>query len=176
MSLKATVQNLRNRAEDARLSETERNGLIEAWRRDVGDVYETIRSALLQVIDEEVVTFGFDTMTISEEELGEYDIDRMTMTIVDRPIYVEPIARMTIRGTGRIDLYRHDRPSESNRIFIVRGVAEVDHAPGVWLIESRRMKAPERLAIQSIVRGYRTYVDFRADNIQDAVDFILKLD
>lgn len=103
MSLKATVQNLRNRADDARLSQDDRDQFIETWRRDVDDVCGRVRSALLQAIDADAISFETERITVSEGELGDYSIEAMTITIVDCVIRVEPIARMTVGGTGRID-------------------------------------------------------------------------
>ena len=175
MSLKTTVQRLRNRDEALKAAEGARESFVDQWRADVAAVFDQIRSALSEFQNEGAVSFGTSETTVFEEELGEYTIDQMIIRIVNRTIQVTPIARITIGGTGRIDMFRDDRPSEQNRIFIVRGTLEAGHQPQRWLIESMRNSETILRAITLMVRGARTYREMEPQAVQDAVDFLLNI-
>lgn len=181
MSLNATVQRLRNEEKDRKAVRDDRASLVSAWQSDVLLVYEAFEKALESFVDDGTARIHRGHATISEEMLGGYDIATLAIDIVGRHILLVPIARLTVRGTGRLDLYREDRPAESNRILVLRGSADVGQSPGPWVIQDR----PDEPAsvLQSTFMSLdahrrssrRTYRLLDGEAIQDSVDHLLNM-
>lgn len=180
MALDATVQRLRNKDSDQRAVKQDRDAFVTQWREDVETVYAQFEKALKRFVDDGAAKITKGQTVITEELLGEYEIETLAIDIVGRRVLLVPQARITISGMGRLDLYREDRPSEDNRILIVRGVAAADYRPNLWMIEVPRAPvSPLSTAFMSIQdmmeRGKRNYEFLTDQGIQDGIDHVLNL-
>lgn len=176
MALSTTITQLRERARDVREAELDLPRVVETWRRDIGEVYDIIRGALKAYESDGSATIGVEEVEVSEELLGTETYERLVVDIVGRRILVSPVARFTVGGTGRIDMYRGNRPTEDHRVFIVRGFGGPDFDPNSWFIEQKG-DAPvgPQGPLHSLVRGRRKYNDLGPLSVEAAVDFLLKL-
>ena len=176
MALSTTIMQLRERERDAREAELDRPRIIENWRRDIEEVYDVIRGALKDYEADGSATISVENVEVSEELLGSEVYERLVIDIVGRRIIVSPVARFTIGGSGRIDLYRNNRPTEDHRVFILRGVVEPGVDPSSWLIEQKGdVPVGPQGPLPGFMRGKRRYHDLEPSSIEAAVDYLLKL-
>jgi hypothetical protein len=102
----------------------------------------------------------------------------LRIDIAGRQIFAVPVARLTSGGEGRVDLYRNDRPSGSDRIRIVRRVAE--DGTLVWRIESKDAAAAHPLVkfqsnLELIAGMTKSYEPLNPYSLERALDYLLHL-
>lgn len=180
MALDATVQRLRNKDDDQRAVKQNRDAFVTQWREEVGAVYGQFEKALKRFVDDGAAKITKGQTVITEDLLGEYEIETLAIDIVGRRVLLVPQARITIGGRGRLDLYREDRPSEDNRILIVRGVAAADYRPDLWMIEVPRTPVSPLsaafMSAQNLREGLKRKYEFLSEQgIQDGIDHVLNL-
>ena len=175
MALSTTILELRNRARDREEADLDRPRMVEVWRHDVGQVFGVIRAALKPYVDDGSAVISVGDVEVTEEDLGQNSYERLVIEIVGRRIIVSPVARFTVGGTGRIDMYLENRPSEDRRILIVRGAGIAGHDPALWLIETKGEAASGPAGPLPIyVRGSRRYHDLAPSAIESAVEHLLR--
>jgi hypothetical protein len=74
---------------------------LRSWQNSVRDVQENVR----QWAKQQGWTVIEETATISEDKLGTYPVQVVTVDTGDGRLIVEPIARWSAPGQGRIDIY-----------------------------------------------------------------------
>lgn len=146
------------------------------WSTDADAVMDAIRQTLAPYVEAGTASVTSDLMDVSEELIGTYSIQRLAIDVAGSRILVEPIARYTFGGTGRIDMYRETRPSEDDRLLILRPSDLPTGARAPWLIETRRMLSfRDFMAAGGVERGARRYVPFDPDGIEAALDHLLTM-
>lgn len=179
MSLTATVQKLRNQDGDRKALAHDRDAFLAQWSADVEAVYALFDQALQWFVREGAAVIQPATTRITEDLLGEYDIPARIIEVVGRRIHLVPKARIVSGATGRLDLYREDRPSEQYRIMLLRGATDVDHKPDAWSIQDRRNEKSafdRAIAGGGILLQERTiYRTLDAPAIQDSIDYVLNV-
>lgn len=176
MALSTTIMQLRERERDAREAELDRPRMVENWRRDIENVYDVIRGALKAYQIDGSATISAEDIEVSEDLLGSEIYERLVIEIVGRRIIVSPVARFTIGGTGRIDMYRDNRPTEDHRVLIVRGFVEPGFDPSSWLIEQKGdVPVGPQGPLSGFARGRRRYHDLGPSSVETAVEYLLKL-
>lgn len=178
MALSTTIKQLQEleAAEEAKAARGDRPRMVAAWRQDIAWVYGTIRNALVAYEGRGLAIVGYDKVEMTEELLGTEHYDRLNIEIVGRRVIVAPIARFTVAGTGRLDMYRSNRPSEENRVLILRGLPVPEFDPGTWWIEMKG-EAPARPPgpLNGYSRGGRRFRIVEPSSIEGAVDYLLQL-
>lgn len=176
MALSTTIMQLREHEREAREAELDRPRMVESWRHDIGDVYDVIRGALRSFEADGNATIDTEDVEVSEESLGSEVYERLIIEIVGRRIIVSPVARFTIGGTGRIDMYRENRPTEDHRVFIVRGFVEPGFEPSSWFIEQKGdVPVGPQGPLLGFARGKRKYHHLVPSSVEAAVESLLKL-
>lgn len=176
MALSTTIMQLRERERDAREAELDRPRTVESWRHDIRKVYDVIRGALKVYEIDGSATIRVEDVEVSEELLGSELYERLVIEIVGRRIIASPVARFTIGGTGRIDMYRDNRPTEDHRVFIVRGFVEPGLEPSSWLIEQKGdVPIGPHGPLLGFARGKRRYHNLEPSSVETAVEYLLKL-
>lgn len=140
MSLRSTIHEIKTR--DRELSEiaSDRENFLSEWQAGVAVLYQMMIEMLEDLAAEGSVEYHETRRTVKEVELGEYEINEMVIIIANRAIVASPIARLISGGTGRVDLYRRDRPSEGDRIRLLRRLDP--SLENIWFIEERPSKSP----------------------------------
>lgn len=179
MSLKSSVQRLRNQQADQEAIKQDRQGFIAQWRSDVAEVYGWFEEALKPFIDDGAAQVHRAPTTVSEEALGDYEIDFLIVVVLGRRILLVPQARITVGGTGRLDLFKESRPSADNRLLVLRGTAEMDHHPTQWLIQDppKRVSIIEQAMMQParMFETKRSFSSLHEHTIQNGIDYVLNL-
>lgn len=147
-----------------------------AWCADVDAVMDEVRSTLQPFTEAGAASVSSEPVDVTEELIGTYPAQRLVLAVAGRRILVEPVARYTFGGTGRIDMYRETRPSEEERLFILRPADLPDGARAPWLIETRRPLPPGVPAgAGEVGRGLRRYVPLDRAGIEGALDHLLTM-
>lgn len=176
MALADTIQDLLAQKKIKAAANLDRRHIVADWQRDVDQVLFRVKATIQPFIDNGATTFISQTTEIDEEALGDYRAQQLTFTIADRQVVVAPVAQMTFGGTGRIDMYRDDRPSERDRFLIVRQAGAGDVASLPWLMENKDEAPPEALAhLARVRRSDRWFYPLSAPLIESAVDHLLRM-
>lgn len=176
MALKTTILEMRERDRDRREAVLDRPLMVENWRHDIGEVYDVIRAALKPYVDEGSTVIDVEDVDVTDDDLGRNTYPQLVIEIVGCRIMVTPVARFTIGGTGRIDMYRENRPTEDHRVFIVRDGVGPEHDPGSWFIEQKGEVASSPTGpLSHVVRGKRRYHNLEPASIESAAEYLLKM-
>lgn len=74
------------------------------WVKAVNDFYEVVKDILKGSIEDGSVSVSFDEITISEENIGAYEIPKMKLQIGTQIVELSPKGCNIIGASGRIDL------------------------------------------------------------------------
>ena len=175
MALSSTILALQAREKEKELGLDIPN-LLTAWRNDIDGVLNTIRSALEPFVKNGSTSIQYEEIELYEELLGTHAYRRLMIEIVNRRIYATPVARFTIGGSGRIDLYRDNRPSEDHRILIVRLPTDPGDGLGSWLIEQKgEYLMPPPRARDGFLRAGRRFRPLDPSAVESAIEYLLTL-
>ena len=178
MALSTVIEQLqeRERRRDEREAKLDRPRMVENWRHDIDDVFAVIRSALKPYEDDGRASIAAGEIEVAEELLGKQTYARLLIEIVGLRVVVVPVARFTIGGTGRLDMYRENRPSEEHRVLIVRGAVMPGLDAAEWLIEQKG-EVPIGLhgPLLGYARGHRRYHRLEAASVESAMEYLLTL-
>lgn len=176
MSLRSTIRQIQASDSDAAAIAADRQSFIRQWSEDLDALYARIQDGLAEFVKDQLLLFKPLSFNISEETLGDYIAPGLRIKAASREIYASPVARITSGGAGRVDLFRTDRPSESDRILIVRRIQEDGSA--TWLIEDKKTEASNIPLIQVVpqfMRPPRSYTAIYDVSLEKALDYLLRL-
>lgn len=95
---------------EKKLRSEEESGKIDwdAWRdqwlQSVRRLYETIEEWLHDLKEDGTVTISYQTRSLSEEHVGEYETECMVIHVGSERIALEPLGTIIVGAYGRIDL------------------------------------------------------------------------
>jgi hypothetical protein len=89
----------------------------EAWKRRVSQLYDVVESWLKVYADKRYLSTQRSKMHLSEELLGDYEIETLKIYAGDSTVIFEPYAHSVIGAHGRIDLYL--RGYKSDRLLLI---------------------------------------------------------
>jgi len=107
-----------------KLSEEKKNHDInwdeirEKWIKNTSELYETIKEWFRELIDEGYMKITTREISISESNIGSYNIDRLYIDLSGPVLILNPFARMIIGGKGRIDVYFRGNVSEKVMLIL----------------------------------------------------------
>ncbi len=82
---------------------------LAEWLDQVDKLYRRVEDWLRELLDEELmkaIKIRREQTGLSEEPLGDYQIDKLVIEIVDKWIVFDPVGRMIMGSLGRVDLFR----------------------------------------------------------------------
>lgn len=88
------------------------------WLASVAELYQRIAEWFKPLIDENLMQIEPTNKQLDDGPLGEYEIPQLEVTMGDKTIIFEPIARNVIGAQGRIDLYV--RGYKEDKWFLLR--------------------------------------------------------
>lgn len=91
---------------------------IAEWKQFLGDLYDQIEGYLKPFIESGQVKMRRVPRTLTEEDLGSYDVDGALINIGDKRYILSPVGTMLIGSKGRVDLIG---PRGSRAIGLVKG-------------------------------------------------------
>ena len=91
---------------------------LDIWRDDITRLYHDIETYLQTYIESKQIKVNRRTIPITEDALGTYTVEALTLKIGDEEIDVRPFATMLFGAFGRVDLSGRRKKV---RILFVRG-------------------------------------------------------
>lgn len=103
MSLKDKLKKLRDSSDDSKIDwEQTKN----KWIDSVNHLFKIIQDDWFSELENEgLLTIQIFPISITEEHIGPYSINKMEITFARDSIVLEPVGRNIIGGEGRIDFY-----------------------------------------------------------------------
>lgn len=103
MSLKDKLQSLRNNDDEKKI---DWENSKKRWIDSVNLLYETIQNDwFAELASEGLLKFETHPISITEEHIGTYSLNKMEIIFPSDNIVLEPIGGDIIGGDGRIDFY-----------------------------------------------------------------------
>lgn len=173
MSLRSTIHQIRTRDHELGAVAVDPASFIQDWRDDLVALYGRMRSELSDLESDGLLAFGDMTFNVDEEQLGKYSAPGLLIEAANRTIYVAPQARLTSGGAGRLDMFRRDGPSSSDRLSVVRRVTESGAL--AWMVEKAAKLPPGAAALlrDPFGKARRDYEELGKASLESALDHLL---
>ena len=120
MALEDALRKLQEQENQMMQLENEKPVIIAEWQTDVAALLAKIREYLARHAAAGLVSFINREIQISEEWLGTYKINAMSICSGPATIMIDPVARFVLAFQGAVDMYRSDRPGDRSRITFLR--------------------------------------------------------
>ena len=88
------------------------------WLSEVCKVYEQVIAWLAPLQNEGVVKIQTARKTLSEENIGRYDVDILVLDFSGEAVVLEPIGTIIVGARGRIDIFRRGRPADPTMLLL----------------------------------------------------------
>jgi hypothetical protein len=76
----------------------------ERWLKNLNELYDNIRNYLHSFVESGQINIMMEPLTLNEELLGAYDVEKMFISIGSRDIELLPIGTFLIGAWGRVDM------------------------------------------------------------------------
>lgn len=129
MALKDTLKAIRDKAEAEEDFEAKKPQILKAWRESVLWLEDTIAGWLKEYEKDGALSLSRDGVFLEEEAFGNYPSQALNILVGPTVVRIQPVGRMIIGATGRVDMYRQGRPTDDQRVLFLRLDAE---APDKW--------------------------------------------
>jgi hypothetical protein len=150
MSLKEALSHTKRREQEIAAFEEQRPHLIERWQAAVTNLFKHIREDLKECEANGSVHFSEHHLDLTEPPLGTYRIGALTLTAGRIRIMIEP--RGLLYGVnGQVDMYRHGRKNDRDRIALLRTRPSRTSAPPLWVT---------RPPLDTTIRAVEDVIDF----------------
>ena len=169
MPLKETLQMLREREQSDKRFLEDRPKIIREWKQAITSLFLEIRNYLAEHEKDGLLSFSDETISLSEESLGTYQVPVMKITAGPAAILVQPIGRIIVGALGRVDMYRQGRAGEQQRIMLLR----MQDLPGETSLSWKmRMPTVTNNPFEARLPQHRI-VSLSREILEEAVDFLL---
>ncbi|MEA1967032.1 MAG: hypothetical protein U9N77_02270 [Thermodesulfobacteriota bacterium] len=152
MTFKEKLKELRNSSEDTKIDWGKNK---KDWIDSVKLLFSTIQDDWFSELEAEgLLKINTSLISISEEYIGTYTIDKMEITYSTSCVVFAPVGRNIIGGEGRIDLYLKGEFGKGLMLILYR-----ENNTDNWFIvskESRREK--ELLSKSSLERTIEQWI------------------
>ncbi len=171
MALKDTLE--KRRKELASGQSFDKSAVIEEWQKAVSALMTKVVEFLQEYKNEGTLQFESSTILLTEEALDTYQIPQMSLRAGSAVLMIQPIGRMIIGATGRVDLYRQGRAAKDDRVMILRDGSTNDSQ---WMLsippEDNSFKIVPTTQLAQLHK--RTIVPLTKENLEIALDRLLQ--
>jgi hypothetical protein len=167
MALKDTLQKLQQQPSFIR------DDVVDEWQKAANDFLARVREFLGEYTD--TIQFSPGTTQLDEESLRPpYTISNMALRAGPAVILIQPIGRMIVGATGRVDLYRQGRAAESQRVIALRKGVPPEH--GRWSLSIPPQDRSFELMSTAALReaSQRAELQFSKENLESALERLLQ--
>ena len=142
MSLKDKLKKLRD-SSDKTVIDWEKNK--RDWIDSVNKLYDSIQEHwFIELEDEGLLKIQLTPISITEEYIGSYSINKMEISFATGDIVIEPVGRNIIGGEGRMDFYLKGELSKGLMLILFREEGEDQ-----WFIVSKQNRRKKELLTKS---------------------------
>lgn len=117
MSLKEKLKKLQETKSEKKINWEE---IKKEWINSVNKLYSDIRNWFSELESEGLLKILTSSITIFEEEIGTYSIDKMEIAVGNKDIILEPVGTNIIGADGRIDFYLNGEISNREMMVLIR--------------------------------------------------------
>ena len=118
MSLKDKLRQLSKGTDDAPIDFEKQKS---KWLTSVRNLYQTIQDKWLSDLEAEgLIKIERNPISLSEEDIGTYSIEKMEICYSTGSVVLEPVGCNIIGGDGRIDFYLRGTFSKGFMVILVR--------------------------------------------------------
>jgi hypothetical protein len=168
MTLKDTLRKLQEGPQ------LDAQAVVEEWQKAVGDFLGQIREFLKEYRESGAILIQDGQVQLREDLLGGYSAPNMALRAGPATIRVEPVGRVVVGATGRVDLYRMGRAAESQRVIALR--EGISPQGSRWnLLIPPIDRSFEIMSLPALLKSQeRKQVPFDKENLESAVDKLLR--
>ena len=171
MALKDTLE--RRQRELASTPTFDKAAVIAEWRNAVNELMDEMENFLGEYRDAGTLVFERSEAQITEEALGTYRVSQMTLRAGPAVVMFQPIGRMIIGATGRVDLYRQGHGNKNERVMALRGGPDSDWR---WTLSiPPKENSFQIMKVPALVQSLqRTSAALTKESIETALDQLLQ--
>jgi hypothetical protein len=172
MALKDTLKRL---LEDSGSAQPlDKAAVIDEWRKAVAALMAQIQEFLREYKDAGTIQFTDGVTQLFEESLGTYQIPNLVLRAGPAVLMIQPIGRMVVDATGRVDLYRQGRGAEDERVVALRDASP--NRPSSWVLSIPPDVEPFVIqSLPALERSLRrTYLPLTKENLEAALERLLR--
>jgi hypothetical protein len=170
MALKDTLERRQKEVSGQGFS---KEAVIEEWQKSVAALMSEIEEFLHEYKSEGTLKIEQSDTELTEEALGTYPTTQMTLRAGSAVLMIQPIGRMIIGATGRVDLYRQGHGAMNERVLALRGTSSDDSQ---WMLsippEDQSFKIMRTAALAKSLE--RTVLPLTKANLESALDRLLQ--
>lgn len=85
-------------------SEIDWSAQKDEWIDFIREFYSSIEEWVKPYVDQQKLTYNYREITLSEENIGTYNVDIMNINFAGQQVKIEPIGTLLIGTKGRIDM------------------------------------------------------------------------
>jgi hypothetical protein len=165
MTLRDTLENLKNQDEQQKKMRENRPKVINEWKSAVSNLYEEITKYLSEYRG---FGIGFKKEPVTVQDLDEelYEIDEFIINAPGRTLVISPGKGYPIGARGRLDIHLLGR---SDNFPIIWTLAQ-ENKPSLWIISS----PPATLNDRKLKFGTNYFMPLDKESIESAIEFFLK--
>ena len=171
MTLRDTLAKLKHEASQS----FSRDAIVDEWQKAVRAFLSKIHEFLAEYRD--TIQIDSRTMQIDEEDLRPpYTISNMALRADPAVILIQPIGRMIVGATGRVDLHRQGRGAESQRVIALRRDIPAQPHDSQWmLLIPPRDRSFEVMGTAELRQStQRIELPFSKEHLETALDRLLQ--
>jgi hypothetical protein len=157
MSLREKLRQLQTDAQPADAGET-----IAAWRRVVADLYSKVQEYLADYASEGLVSFEIREVDRFEDQLGNYSIGQLVLSLGNQVVVFSPEARYAVGGDGRVDIYAQGYLARRVRLRWL----PTPSPSGTWAISLEAWDTMQ-------MRGHKTVRPLVKETLEEALELLL---
>ena len=134
VALKDTLSKLVEQDKRAKQAIEDKQKVLEEWKQAVAALLTDVRGHLVDFEKDGSLSLSEDTIRLTEDGLGPYDIPVMKISAGPVVILVQPLGRLIDATSGRIDMHCQGRNSVRQRVTLFRMPASTNGSKLTWHI------------------------------------------
>ena len=169
MTLKDTLSKLAEQEKRAKQAIEDRQKLLEEWQQAVAAALAEVRSYLAEYQNDGSLSLAEDTIRLTEDGLGAYDVPVLKVSVGPAVILVQPLGRLIDTTSGRIDMHCQGRNAVRQRVTLFRMPTASNGSKLTWHI---RMPQEAKTLLGRLRPRERT-LPLSKDTLEQAIEILL---
>jgi len=175
MPLKDVLYQLQEQQKHDKEAVADRAALITTWKQEIDSLIGRIHQYVAEYEEDGSLEVKLLRMRITEDTLGTYEIGAMDIQAGPILVLVRPVGLMVAGAEGRVDMHRQGRPSEEDRIMLLRMRLSGPAYPPTWCMQFPPDVAARLDPSRPAIPGTRRVTPLDKGSLEIAIEFLLKL-
>jgi hypothetical protein len=169
MTFKDTLSKLAEQEKRAKQAVEDKQKLLEEWKEAVAAALTNVRSFLEEYEKDGSLSLSEDTMRLTEDGLGAYDIPVLKISVGPAVILVQPLGRLIDTTSGRIDMHCQGRNAVRQRVTLFRLPTATNGSRLAWHIRMPQ----EAKTLLGRLRPREKILPLTKDTLEQAIEILL---